>query len=71
MTNERAEPAGLTPEQERVLLDAYTALGGLARSCEVPAVTAAVGAALAELRVALDGQAVDFDFFAPSPAGRS
>ncbi|MCY0942920.1 DUF6052 family protein [Streptomyces antarcticus] len=53
----------LSTEQEAQLLGAYTDLRELASGCEVPAVRAAVNVALAELRTALDGQAVEFDYF--------
>ncbi|GAA3037016.1 DUF6052 family protein [Streptosporangium longisporum] len=48
---------------ERRLLECLAMLRRLEESCEVPAVRAAVRAALAELRAALDSQAVDFPFF--------
>lgn len=61
----------LTPAQERQLMDCYRTLQRLAAGCEVPAVLAAVRVAAAELRAALDSQAVDFAFFAdPVPADR-
>ncbi|GHG38647.1 DUF6052 family protein [Streptomyces zaomyceticus] len=53
----------LSPEQEARLLGAYTALKELSADCRVPAVGAAVTMALAELRTALDGQGVEFDYF--------
>ncbi|MFC8955203.1 DUF6052 family protein [Streptomyces sp. NPDC057101] len=60
----------LTPDQERCLLDSYTTLTGLAESCRVPSVSAALRGALAELRVALDGQAVELeDYYRPAGAG--
>ncbi|GAT67146.1 hypothetical protein PS9374_02799 [Planomonospora sphaerica] len=55
--------AGLSAAQERQLLECHAVLGRLEESCEVPAVRAAVRTALAELRAALDSQAVDFPFF--------
>jgi hypothetical protein len=58
----------LTADQEQQLLDVYRALEDLALSCGEPAVSAAVKAALAELRTALDGQAVEFDYYR-EPAG--
>lgn len=53
----------LTAEQELQLIESYRTLGLLADTCRVPAVLAAVRASLAELRVALDGQAVEFDYY--------
>ncbi|MEU4065161.1 DUF6052 family protein [Streptomyces wedmorensis] len=59
----------LTPEQERCLLDGYTTLTGLAETCRVPSVSAALRGALAELRVALDGQGVELeDYYRPAGA---
>ncbi|MCE7079487.1 DUF6052 family protein [Streptomyces sp. ST2-7A] len=61
MTN---EPIGLlTPEQERDLLTAHRTLLRIMDHCEVPAVRAAVLAAEAELRIALDGQGIECDFY--------
>ena len=45
------------------LLGSYRSLGRLEQSCTVPAVLAAVRAARAELRIALDGQAVEFEYY--------
>ncbi|MEE1791163.1 DUF6052 family protein [Streptomyces sp. BE308] len=53
----------LTAEQELHLMESYRTLGYLADNCRVPAVLAAVRASLAELRIALDGQAVEFDYY--------
>ncbi|WP_344954828.1 DUF6052 family protein [Actinomadura miaoliensis] len=53
----------LTDAQERQLLECYASLRELAGTCDVPSVVAAVRAALAELRVALYGQVMDFDFY--------
>ncbi|MFH8385273.1 DUF6052 family protein [Kitasatospora sp. NPDC018058] len=61
MTNDSSR---LTPEQEHRLLESYHGLADLAQDCTVPAVLAALRGALAELRTALDGQAVDFDYYA-------
>ncbi|MFD3728496.1 DUF6052 family protein [Streptomyces sp. NPDC058671] len=62
MTND----SSLTPEQEHLLLESYRTLTDLAETCRVPAVSAALRGALAELRVALDGQAVDLeDYYRP------
>ncbi|MFI8326280.1 DUF6052 family protein [Streptomyces sp. NPDC085529] len=62
--------SSLTPDQERCLLDSYTALTGLAETCQVPSVSAALRGALAELRVALDGQAVELeDYYRSAGAG--
>ncbi|WP_328973804.1 DUF6052 family protein [Streptomyces sp. NBC_00239] len=65
MTNENSP---LTADQEQRLLETYRALEDLALGCGEPAVRAAVKAALAELRTALDGQAVEFDYYR-EPAG--
>ncbi|MFE2209047.1 MULTISPECIES: DUF6052 family protein [Streptomyces] len=62
----------LTPEDERRLLESYHALLDLAESCRVPAVHAALRGALAELRVALDGQAVNLeDYYRPPGRGEA
>ncbi|MDA3647022.1 DUF6052 family protein [Saccharopolyspora indica] len=53
----------LAPSQLRRLHEHYDGLRELAASCDVPAVRAAVGVAVAELRVALDGQTLDLDFY--------
>ncbi|WP_307825390.1 DUF6052 family protein [Streptomyces sp. MBT55] len=45
------------------LLGSYRSLGLLEQSCAVPAVLAAVRAARAELRIALDGQGVEFEYY--------
>ncbi|MEE1736284.1 DUF6052 family protein [Streptomyces sp. BE147] len=58
-----AEHEYLTAEQEIHLLESYRTLGYLAENCRVPSVLAAVRASLAELRIALDGQAVEFDYY--------
>ncbi|MEV4943441.1 DUF6052 family protein [Streptomyces zaomyceticus] len=66
MTND----SSLTPEQQGRLLESYRALVDLAEDCRVPAVSAALRGALAELRVALDGQAVELeDYYRPVGAG--
>ncbi|WP_445282538.1 DUF6052 family protein [Streptomyces sp. DSM 118148] len=57
MTNDTS----LTPEQRDRLLESYRTLTDLYATCRVPAVQAALRGALAELRAALDGQAVDLD----------
>ncbi|MFD1832739.1 MULTISPECIES: DUF6052 family protein [Streptomyces] len=67
MTNDTSR---LTADQERRLLECYTALRQLSEGCAVPAVTAALNTALAELRIALDGQAVEFDYYREYPALR-
>ncbi|WP_335936479.1 DUF6052 family protein [Streptomyces sp. PTD5-9] len=54
----------LTTDQEQQLLSIYRELTDLARTCQVPAVSASVRAALAPLHTALDGQALDFDPYA-------
>jgi hypothetical protein len=56
------QTAELTGEQERQLLECYRTLHALA-GVEVPAVRAAVRRAVAELQVALEGQAVVFEFY--------
>ncbi|GAA3500040.1 hypothetical protein GCM10019016_071450 [Streptomyces prasinosporus] len=53
----------LSAEQEARLLGAYAALKTVAAECRVPAVGAAVAAALVELRTALDGQDLEVDYF--------
>jgi hypothetical protein len=53
----------LTGTEERQLLDCYSTLHKLALTCEVPAVLAAVRIALAELHAAVDGQALEFEFY--------
>lgn len=60
MTNGRDE---LTDLQERQLRECYATLRELAETCQVPSVTAATRMALAELHAALDGQALDFEFY--------
>jgi hypothetical protein len=66
MTNALAE---LRTTEEHELRHCYAALHGLAASCAVPAVRAAARAAVAELHAALDGQALDFDFYGHRWAG--
>ncbi|MGW4273058.1 DUF6052 family protein, partial [Streptomyces seoulensis] len=67
MTNDTS----LTPEQRRRLLEGYRALSDLHGACAVPAVQAALRGALAELRVALDGQAVELeDYYRPGIPAR-
>ncbi|MFG2905119.1 DUF6052 family protein [Kitasatospora sp. NPDC048286] len=68
MTNEPvdyspAAAARLSPEEEGQLRDCYRVLHGLAADCRVPSVRAAARAAVAELHAALDGQALDFEFY--------
>ncbi|WP_256104160.1 DUF6052 family protein [Streptomyces sp. ODS05-4] len=60
----------LTPDQRGTLLEGYRSLTALAETCQVPAVRAALRGALAELRVALDGQAVDLDDYYTALAAR-
>ncbi|MFJ3906170.1 DUF6052 family protein [Streptomyces sp. NPDC090025] len=67
MTND----SSLTPEQRDGLLETYHDLLDLAETCRVPAVSAALRGALAELRVALDGQGVELeDYYRPRTALR-
>nr|MDT0660537.1 DUF6052 family protein [Micromonospora sp. DSM 115978] len=74
LTNVNGE---LSPRQEEQLRRSYAALHDLARTCVVPSVRAAARTAVAELHSAMDGQALDFDYFthrwlAPAAdAGRS
>ncbi|MEU1287192.1 DUF6052 family protein [Kitasatospora sp. NPDC005856] len=68
MTNEPVDQnpaagARLSPEEEERLRDCYRVLHGLAASCQVPSVRAAARAAVAELHAALDGQALDFEYY--------
>lgn len=61
----------LTPEQRDRLLESYRGLTDLLGTCRVPAVEAALRGALAELRVALEGQAVELeDYYRPASAER-
>jgi len=60
MTNGRGELSGV---QERQLRECYRTLHQLVDSCDVPAVLAATRMALAELHAALDGQALEFEFY--------
>jgi Family of unknown function (DUF6052) len=66
MTSALAE---LHPIEERELRTCYAALQELAASCAVPAVRAAARLAVAELHAALDGQALDFDYYSQRWAG--
>ncbi|WP_220503606.1 DUF6052 family protein [Microbispora sp. H13382] len=56
-------PGELSPKQERQLRECYATLHELADSCDVPSVAAAARVAVAELHAALDGQALDFEFY--------
>lgn len=53
----------LTAEQELHLVESYRTLTHLADTVQVPAVLASVRVCLAELRLALDGQAIDLDYY--------
>lgn len=57
----------LTETQLQQLLECHDALRRLEAESDVPAVTAAVRAAAVELRTALDGQTLAFDFFGRAP----
>lgn len=54
---------GLTAEQERQLLGCYAVLHQLAATCEVPSVRAATRSAVAQLHAALDGEALEFEYY--------
>jgi hypothetical protein len=56
-------PGELTGTEEQQLLECYATLHQLAETCDVPAVLAAVRVALAELHAALDGQALEFEYY--------
>jgi Family of unknown function (DUF6052) len=60
MTNVTAE---LTDIEQRQLKDAYRLLRQLAQTVTVPGVQAAVRLAVADLHSALEGQALEFDFY--------
>lgn len=60
MTNDRAE---LSDVHARLLRECYGALHQLAAECTVPSVLAAARAALAELHAALEGQALEFEYY--------
>jgi hypothetical protein len=60
MTNASAD---LLPLEEDQLRGCYAALQKLAESCAVPSVRAAARSAVAELHAALDGQALDFEYY--------
>ncbi|HEY3606533.1 MAG TPA: DUF6052 family protein [Pseudonocardiaceae bacterium] len=53
----------LTEREERQLRECYAALHELAATCAVPAVRTAARAAVAEVHVALDGQALEFEMY--------
>jgi hypothetical protein len=53
----------LTVREEQRLRECYAALHELAATCAVPAVRAAARAAVAEVHVALDGQAIEFEMY--------
>jgi hypothetical protein len=60
MTNVHSQ---LSAEQEQQLLTSYRTLTELAGSCRIPSVLAAVRSSLAELRAALAGQDIEFDYY--------
>ncbi|MCW3842486.1 DUF6052 family protein [Micromonospora yasonensis] len=53
----------LTERHRQDLVDCYEKLHGLAATCDVPAVRAAARAAIAEVHAALDGQAIEFEYY--------
>jgi hypothetical protein len=53
----------LTTKEQRQLRECYTTLHELAETCAVPSVRAAARAAVAEVHVALDGQALEFEMY--------
>ena len=60
MTNARGD---LTDLEQRQLRDVYRTLRQLAETVEAPGVLAAVRLAVADLHSALEGQALEFDFY--------
>ena len=60
MTNARGE---LTDLEQRQLKEAYRLLQQLAETVDVPGVQAAVRLAVADLHSALEGQALEFEFY--------
>lgn len=60
MTNVRGE---LTDIEARQLRDVYRTLQQLAATVEAPGVLAAVRLAVADLHSALEGQALEFEFY--------
>jgi hypothetical protein len=70
-------PGELTGIEERQLLECYATLHRLAATCVAPGVLAAVRLALAELHAALDGEALEFEYYShlwdgePAGAGRA
>lgn len=60
MTNARGD---LTDIELRQLKDVYRTLHQLAETVEAPGVLAAVRLAVADLHSALEGQALEFDFY--------
>jgi hypothetical protein len=53
----------LTAREQQQLRECYATLHELAATCAVPAVRTAARAAVAEVHVALDGQAMDFEMY--------
>ncbi|WP_326821760.1 DUF6052 family protein [Streptosporangium sp. NBC_01639] len=53
----------LTSREQQQLRECYATLHELAATCAVPAVRAAARAAVAEVHVALDGQALEFEMY--------
>jgi hypothetical protein len=53
----------LTEREQRQLRECYATLHELAATCAVPAVRAAARTAVAEVHVALDGQALEFEMY--------
>ncbi|MER6949836.1 DUF6052 family protein [Nonomuraea sp. NPDC000554] len=56
----------LTAREQQQLRECYATLHELAATCAVPAVRAAARAAVAEVHVALDGQALEFEMYTHS-----
>lgn len=57
------ETADISADHEAKLRQCYATLKELSECCEAPSVRAAARMALAELFPALDGQALEFEFY--------